>query len=192
MQNTEKRPLREKILKQRSDLPASSWVSKSTVMQQRILKLEQWRQAQCVLLYAAFRQEADTRLLLENSLTQGRITLLPRCVKGSNALELAAISNPGQLVSGAYGIPEPDPARCPRQTQPVPEIVVLPGVGFDRQGFRLGYGGGYYDRLLDSGELGTPLRIGLCFDFQLLDTLPTDSWDKPVHAICTEERLLWI
>ncbi len=187
-----KKTLRGKLLKERAALTATTWEAKSLILQQRILELEQWSSATCVLLYMAFRQEADTRQLLNHSLKQNKITLLPRCIRGSHSLELAAVTDAAQLVSGAYGILEPDPVLCPRHTHPVPEIAVLPGVGFDRQGFRLGYGSGYYDRLLESGSMTATLRIGLGFDFQLLDTLPTDPWDKPVHAICTEERFLWI
>lgn len=192
MRNFDKKQLRVSLLQKRAQLSEASWRDKSLRIQKRILELAQWRQARCVLLYTAFRREVDTGLLFKRSLELHETTLLPRCLKSSHTLELVAVANSGQLTSGAYGILEPDRALCPQQCTCIPDIVFLPGVAFDVQGFRLGYGGGYYDRLLESRRLGTALRIGLGFDFQLLDALPTDPWDKPVHAICTEERFLWM
>ncbi len=192
MHHSNKKQLRDKLLMDRAELTEPAWRTRSQQLQKRILELPQWRQARCVLLYMAFRQEADTRLLFQDSLQRHETTLLPRCVKGKKELELIAVSDAGQLSAGAYGIPEPDPVQCPAPSTLFPELAILPAVGFDKQGFRLGYGGGYYDRLLESGRLDNALCVGLGFDFQLLDTLPTEPWDKPVHAICTEERIVWM
>lgn len=86
----------------------------------------------------------------------------------------------------------PTPDSPGKASAPVPDIIVVPGVAFDRQGGRLGQGGGYYDRLLGSPAYAACLRIGLAYAFQVLDRLPRDDWDVPVHALCTEEGLLWL
>lgn len=87
--------------------------------------------------------------------------------------------NPGQDA--------PDPAG-----PPAPDLIIAPGLAFDRDGIRLGMGGGYYDRLLALPRHNNSLRIGLAYAFQLADSLPRQPWDVPVHAVCTEKGLVWI
>jgi 5-formyltetrahydrofolate cyclo-ligase len=101
-----------------------------------------------------------------------------------------------QLITGSFGIMEPDPRVCPvfdfSAQDNFPEVFIVPGVVFDRRGHRLGMGGGYYDRFLAAAKTST---IGLAFAFQVLDEIPAaalDSWDKSVSAICTEQEFLWI
>jgi 5-formyltetrahydrofolate cyclo-ligase len=97
-----------------------------------------------------------------------------------------------QLVSGFFGIPEPDARSCPACAFTLennfPDLLIVPGVAFDRSGHRLGMGGGYYDRFLSSAK--TP-AIALAYEFQLLEAVPTEQWDKNVTAVCTEQGLLW-
>ncbi len=85
------------------------------------------------------------------------------------------------------GPDSPDPAG-----PPAPDLIIAPGLAFDRNGIRLGMGGGYYDRLLALPRHAASRRIGLAFAFQFVDSLPREAWDMPVHAVCTEKGLVWI
>ena len=73
-----------------------------------------------------------------------------------------------------------------------PDLIIAPGLAFDRNGIRLGMGGGYYDRLLALPRHAASRRVGLAFAFQFVDSLPREAWDMPVHAVCTEKGLVWI
>jgi 5-formyltetrahydrofolate cyclo-ligase len=106
-------------------------------------------------------------------------------------MDLAYVKQAQEIKPGAFNIPEPDRNVCQMLETFSPDIILLPGVGFDRQGFRLGYGGGYYDRFLTHPQLSQTLFLGIAFDFQLTDELPVEAWDKPVHGIITDREILW-
>jgi 5-formyltetrahydrofolate cyclo-ligase len=163
----------------------------SARLQDRLLASPAWRQSATVLLYRAVRGEADTRLLARDAWDSGKRVFLPRCRPGlKGQMDMLACAGPHELVLSAQGIPEP-PASAPAlEEQPDgPVLIVTPGLGFDRHGHRLGYGGGYYDRLLATCS---GVSVGLAFRCQIVDNLPHDPWDIPVNALCTEEELLWI
>ena len=96
----------------------------------------------------------------------------------------------GDAYMCATGLPEPDPQHCALVDPQTCECILIPGVGFDRQGFRLGFGGGYYDRLL--ARVGPKTRtIGLAYDYQILDALPRDTHDQSVQVVCTDKEVIW-
>lgn len=88
--------------------------------------------------------------------------------------------------------PHSGPATPDLAGPPAPDLIIAPGLAFDRNGIRLGMGGGYYDRLLALPRHAASRRVGLAYSFQLVDSLPREAWDMPVHAVCTEKGLVWI
>lgn len=98
-----------------------------------------------------------------------------------------ACGGPNELQTGPYGLREPGGDALGHTV----ELLILPGVGFDRQGNRLGYGGGYYDRFLRQNPGFAQTRVGLCHDCQIIDNLPHDCHDIPVQGICAESGLKW-
>lgn len=193
---TDKKTLRREMLRLRGEFPEQRARAAGLQAQERLIGLQAWREAHSVLLYAAFRNETDTSLLMRAAWDAGKGLLLPRCLKAADGctltgeLELAVVADVRQLEAGAFGILEPAPV-CTADAQCHVDLAVLPGLAYDRRGFRLGYGGGYYDRLIASGRLEQTLRVGLCYGFQLLEALPVEPWDKPVHAVCTEAEIVW-
>ncbi len=114
-----------------------------------------------------------------------------------NEMCLAPCACAADLKPGRYGIAEPDPARCPAIDMDAapdfaPDLAVIPGVAFDRQGNRLGHGAGYYDRFLAHPAMARTALVGLAYAFQIVPALPVAPWDRPVHALCTEEGLTWL
>ena len=166
-------------------------------MQERLLTSYLWRKCRRVAAYVSVKGEAETGLILEEALRSGRELFLPRCrVKGEEGwpgtMDFFACVDLGALVKSSFGIPEPVPG--PGALQLIPEalkepdtLVIVPALAFDRSGYRLGYGGGYYDRMLASA---TCPCVGLAFHDLLVESLPREEWDRPVSAICTEEVLL--
>ena len=130
--------------------------------------------------------------LLRATLAAGKRLALPRVNRARHELDLYLVTDPArQLAPGTWGIPEPDPAQCP--LVPLPEIgcVIAPGVAFDPWGGRTGYGGGYYDRLLNAlSPAQARVCLGLAFEVQIVYEVPRGLFDAHVGAVATELRLV--
>ncbi|MBF0514131.1 MAG: 5-formyltetrahydrofolate cyclo-ligase [Desulfovibrionaceae bacterium] len=114
-----------------------------------------------------------------------------RCRPGEpGIMDLACPRCEEHLIPGAYGILEPDPAACPSELGASAELIVVPGLAFDRRGCRLGCGGGYYDRLLACPQFASTLTIGAAYAFQVVETLPQEPWDVRLRAICSENEYI--
>lgn len=187
---TDKSYLRTHMAGLRRSQPAGLARARSLEAQERLMADDIWKKARCVALYCAMRTELDTRLLMARALAQGKRLFLPRVVAGvKGAMEFVPVDSVDRLVRSSMGILEP-PKELPGFSgfaTFAPQLVVVPGVAFDIRGGRLGFGGGYYDRFLQDA---TCPRVGLCFAFQVVRSLPAESWDVPMTHLCTEERLV--
>lgn len=130
--------------------------------------------------YVALPDELDLGALHGRCWAAGRPVHLPR-VAGPGRLTWHAVTAAGQLVPGAYGIREPDPASLPVVELPAGAIVLVPGVAFTRDGRRLGQGGGFYDRLLEARPDLRPVGVG--FACQLMPDLPSEVHDRPLCGL---------
>ena len=156
-------------------------------LSEKILKLleetELFRQASCIALYNAIPEEVQTAAFLEKWFVKKRL-LLPLVV--GDDLRLLPYKGIDSLKPGAFGILEPVD-----QETTIPEadidLIIVPGVAFDRQLNRMGRGKGYYDRLLST--LQAP-KIGICFDFQLQEMIPVEPFDKKMDMIITEKEII--
>jgi 5-formyltetrahydrofolate cyclo-ligase len=167
-----------------------------------------WQHAKIVALYMPVRGELDTAPLLADAWKNAKSVLLPVCsAKEKGKMYFMPCSGMASLRSGPFGILAPQLTAEEEESLPAgqkagetpqggersaPDIIILPGLAFDRKGTRLGMGNGYYDRLLALPPYNNCLRLGLAYQFQLLDSLPEEAWDAPVHAVCTEQGILWI
>ena len=184
-----KRALRERILAARDARAADARSAESAAIAERIAGLASFRNAGCVVLTLPFRSEWDTRALLHDALGRRATVALPRVNQATRMIELHRVRDAQADVAEGYrGIPEPL-ASLPRVEAADIEWILVPGVAFDLRGRRLGYGGGYYDRLL---PLLPPRasRIAGAFDLQLVPELPAAPHDLSVHAIATPMRLV--
>lgn len=188
-----KRNLRRRLLHQRRALSAQIWRDRSQHLCQRLQTLPQFQAAQTILAYMSTRQEPDLSPLWRAN--PEKCWGFPRCLSQASenpGLEHRALRwhrwRTGEaLVAGAYGILEPSP-DAPAIALANADLILVPAVGCDRRGHRLGYGGGYYDRTLAQPS---PYTLGIVFDFALLSHLPTAPWDQPLNGICTESQTLW-
>lgn len=181
--------LRQSVLARRLALPADRVTELSERVRAHLLCHPVWGASRVVLGYVSFRHEVETFPLLAEVLARGRELVLPRVDRASRSLDLLRVKDLGaDLRPGYQGILEPDPARCSPADPHFIDLVLVPGVVFDRRGFRLGYGGGYYDRLLAS--LPRAVRVGLAFSLQVVEELPVLPHDVPVDILVTEEGVL--
>ena len=184
----DKTSLRHTLLERRSALSPADRQRMDAAAQQALVDLPAFRQARTVLLYQAFRGEVDTAAIATAALAAGKRLALPRVIKEPRGLVLHAYSgDPATLKRGAYGIAEPYP-EWPVVSLAAVDLAVVPGVAFDPAGNRLGYGGGYYDRLLPDLRQANPraVLIGLGYRFQLLPALPLDPHDIPLDGVATD------
>lgn len=180
-----KSELRKIYLQKRRSLCLKTWETKSKQICEHLKASESFRSAKTVLSYCSFRQEPD----LHDLMTISKISKmwgLPRCVEKTLAWH---VWTPEGLRSGAFGIQEPAPDSPVLESESV-DLILVPCVMCDRRGYRLGYGGGFYDRLLSQPQWQDKATIGVLFDFAVVDELPIDPWDRPLDAICTESGLI--
>lgn len=154
-----------------------------------IAALASWREARVVMLTLPFGSEWDTRPLFDAAISAGKRVVLPRVNRQTRMLDLLGVDDPVRDVeSGFRGIPEPR-RTCPPVAPDTVRWVLVPGVAFDVEGARLGYGGGFYDRLLPLLPPDTQ-RIAGAFDLQVIERVPIAGHDVRVHRIVTETRVL--
>lgn len=189
-----KQAMRRRMLALRRCLRPEDALRAARLAQERLLETPCWRKSRDVALYVAFRDELATTLLLASAWESGRAVWLPRVRREEpGRMDFVRCPGPDRLRPGAFGLLEPDqalPGLGPDDAAFAPDVMVLPGVAFDRRGARLGYGGGYYDRFL-AGSATAAVTVGLCFDVQLVDALEAAPWDCGVRAVCTDRELLW-
>jgi 5-formyltetrahydrofolate cyclo-ligase len=136
-----------------------------------------------VVLYAACRHEIPLRDLEEAAHRKGARTYYPRVEEAGLSFRCARGRH---LTPGRFGIPEPDVSAVPLHPSGTDIVVLVPGIAFDRQGGRLGRGLGYYDRALSAMPFAR--RIGVTLEAFVVQRVPVDTWDVPMHAIVTERR----
>lgn len=177
----DKRQIRKQVLQGLHRQKEEQRRRKSEAIWRKLQRLGVFRRAKTVLCYVSLPDEVQTRPLIMQMLEAGKRVMVPT-VRGED-LVLSQLRDPGRdLAPGSFGVLEPKPAAL----RPVPveelDLVLVPGLAFDRRGHRLGRGRGYFDRLL-ARLPDTASTIGVCFDFQLFDRLPTDPHDQAVGVV---------
>ena len=180
-----KKELRKETIKKRESLSTLEWQEKSKELCQNLQNYQLFQKAKTILAYFSIRQEPDLTFLFSTKKNWG----FPRCVNKSLIWHSWQPKDP--LISGKYGILEPSP-NAPIITPEKVDLILVPAVACDYNGYRLGYGGGFYDRLLNSPQWQSLPTVGIIFEFSLLSQLPYEPWDQKLKAICTENQILSI
>ncbi len=183
-----KTELRRELLSRRDNIPPEVRKAKNRMVRDRILSLDEFRNAGIIFLFASFRTEVDTEELIKASLLSGKRVILPKVDKENHELLFYEIKEFGELTVGYMGIPEP-PLQEKRMTINDADLVIIPGAGFDASGNRIGYGGGYYDRLLSGLQKDIPV-IAPAYEEQVVDSIPSEPHDIRVSLIVTDRRLI--
>jgi 5-formyltetrahydrofolate cyclo-ligase len=177
--------LRRSLLKARQALHPDVWREKSDRLCAHLQAWPTFVQAQTILAYFSFRQEPDLSPLFLTSHRWG----FPRCVNKTLIWHQWCPAETGtSLQVGAYGILEPHPA-LPTLAPSDVDLILIPAVACDVRGYRLGYGGGFYDRMLSTPAWAIKPTIGIVFEFARLPSIPVEPWDRRLQGICTEAGL---
>lgn len=179
-----KQPIRDELLLRRTSQVAAERQRLSQNIQQGLLATAEFSSAFCIVLYSPVRGEVLTDLLAEKAQQLGKRLIFPR-MRGRQ-LDLVETASRDELLPGPFGILEPSGDH----TVAIGEVdlLVVPGVVFDRAGHRIGYGKGFYDRLLHGAEHAC--KAGIAFDFQLVEALPVEAHDVRMDLLVTESTLL--
>lgn len=183
--------LRKSILAVRDKLPIEQRLNMSYAVTERIVAMPEYQQATTVLGYMNFGSEFVSEVWVAQALADGKRLVLPGVNRHTKGLDLYRVENPeSQLAPGLWGIAEPLPERCERLIElNEVEFALLPGVVFARNGSRLGYGGGYYDKLLARMK-PYPVLVAAAYALQMVQDVPQEATDIKVDWIVTEQEII--
>jgi len=182
-----KKNIRKKIQKKRDTLTTEYREKSSKLIAEKFFSTAYYNNSKNILIYYPFRSEVDTTLIIKEALKDKKDIILPRVF--NDKLEFYFVNNPSkQLEKGAYDIMEPITSLCkPAKISDI-DLVVVPGVSFDKNLNRLGYGGGYYDKILSYLPQKVK-KIALCFDIQVINSIPVSEHDIKVDMLITETKI---
>lgn len=185
-----KRTMRKQIFALRDSLSEGEIWKKSGAIGDRLEQLPFYREARVIMFFTSFRSEVNTSGMIKGNLARGRRVLVPKAVhKGRELIPSELLDYERDLAPGYFGIPEPQPGTL-RPVEPrAIDLLIVPGVAFDLQGNRLGYGGGFYDRFFERLRPGVPL-VALAFELQLVEEVPVEPWDRRMDWLVTEKRAI--
>ncbi len=182
-----KSSLRGRMLGRRDVMDTWTRAALSRAIVRDIVETSVYRRSNTVMAYASFGSELQTDEFVRHVLDQGKILLLPKVNRQRELLEIYRVRDPVQdLRVGTWGIREPRPDRCARMEPHIIDFVLVPGLAFDRRGRRLGYGGGFYDKLLADSLSPCAWLVAGAFESQMVEKVPVDEHDMPMDVVVTE------
>jgi 5-formyltetrahydrofolate cyclo-ligase len=186
----EKENLRRYMLRLRDRQSISEIEQKSQDIIDQVLHLHEYVRARGIACYVSKDSEVNTRVLIRTALDQEKRILIPVVKKGDIELFFSEIKDLGSdLAPGTFGILEPKPENVRPASLDTVDIIFVPGIVWDRDGYRLGWGRGYFDRVIKN--LPAHVRsAGLAFNMQLISRVPRDQFDVPVDMVVTESRVI--
>ncbi|MDQ0231983.1 5-formyltetrahydrofolate cyclo-ligase [Metabacillus malikii] len=146
-----------------------------------------WKHAKTIATTISFGKEVDTTDIIKKAWKENKQVAVPKCIPGSHTMEFRLINSFGQIEPGYHNISEPVQDETRAISRSEIDLMVVPGVCFDRRGYRVGYGGGYYDRYLRNFNHHV---VALAFSIQVVETVPFEEHDVPVPYIITEEKII--
>jgi len=191
-----KQSIRQRIIADRAQLTVAERVCLSRAISERIANLNVYRSANTVLAYMSFGTEFSTEEWVQQALRDGKSVLLPKVNRATKELDIYRVTNlQTDLAPSQWNIREPLVERCAKinSLQEV-DFILLPGIAFGCDGARLGYGGGFYDKLLarikDANQGLCPVLVAGAFTIQLVEGLPQEATDYKVEWVVTENETI--
>jgi 5-formyltetrahydrofolate cyclo-ligase len=179
--------IRKKIKIIRNNMPKSEVFEKSEIIKNKLFKLIEFHQASTILFYISYDNEVFTHDMIKECLSMEKMVVVPKSITKNSTLIISKLVDWNDLEIGAYNILEPKNESIKEIPIRLIDLIIVPGVVFDLKGNRIGHGKGYYDRLLNSCNC---ISVGLSFEFQLVDKIPIEKYDKKVNIVVTEKRIL--
>ena len=185
-----KQTLKQEIFRKRKSLTRGEIKEKSKRIKENLYSLEEFEEAKNIMLYVSFNEEVDTQEIIKELLiNKEKNIIVPYVVKNDPILQLSELKSFNELEPKTLDILEPRDNFIREFGLKKLDSVIVPGIVFDENGYRIGYGYGYYDRFLKNLDKNVK-KIGLAFEFQLVGKIPEERHDVPVDIVVTGERVL--
>jgi len=185
-----KEDIRKKILSLRDSLTEEEMESKSELIQENLFNLPEFKKAKTILFYVSTRNEVKTEQMIKSALKQGKRVVIPLSDMKGRKLILSELKDfDKELETGTFNILEPKKEFFRLVSPEEIDFIIVPGIAFDKDGDRIGYGMGFYDKFLNSLKKRIP-TVGLAYEFQVVDDIPADDKDVTVDKIVTEKKII--
>lgn len=183
-----KKQLRRKYKDIRLNMPPDEKQRLDRKIAGKVLDSWGFRENDTILTYVSTPIEVDTHEIIKKAWKQGKTLAVPRCIEGTRDMDFYIIRSYDDLEKGTFGVMEPKPQLCEKLSDYNQGLCIVPALAFDKEGFRLGYGKGYYDRFLSAFKGNT---VGICYAECLAETpLPHGRYDRKVSLLITENAML--
>jgi len=185
-----KKKIRNEILTKRDLLSNKEIINKSMYIFNRLKENSIFQNAHNIMLFVNFKTEVSTREIIEDLLSQKKRVFIPLTVPETREIIVSELLDPKKdLILGNFNVLEPKEDAIRPVDPNILDLVIVPGVAFDKKGYRIGYGGGYYDRFLAKLPSHIP-TISIAYELQLIDEVPIEPHDIPVQYIITENEFI--
>lgn len=182
-----KSKLRNQVKKRLQSIDKDTYESYCERINKRLFKHAFWKQSETIALTISRGREIETSMIIEEAWRQNKKVVIPKCYPDQFKMEFRTFESESQLEIVYFGLKEPIVSKTSLIKAQDIDLVIVPGICFDREGFRIGYGGGYYDRYLSEYKGQT---ISLAFETQIVPSIPVEPYDMPVHQILTEKEVI--
>jgi 5-formyltetrahydrofolate cyclo-ligase len=183
-----KKEIRSAILKKRKSMLFSEVLEKSERIKEQVFHMTEFKVAKTILFYVSYDNEVYTHKMIKKSLEIKKQVIIPKIDMKNRTILCSSLTQWDDLLAGAYNILEPRQECLNEVALESIDLIIIPGIAFDYRGNRIGHGMGYYDRLLQKKMKAN--RLGLAFELQIVESIPTDKYDIKVEKIVTEERII--
>ena len=180
--------LRKELIEKRISLSEKDVIEKSNKIKKQLFGTNEFKQASTILFYVSYNNEVNTHQMIKDALLLGKNVIVPISKKQDRSLILSKLEKWEDLEIGSYGVLEPRAESLIEISIDEINLIIVPGIGFDKNGNRIGHGKGYYDTLLKKAK--NALHIGLAFEIQIVKKIPIERHDFPVKKIITENRII--
>ncbi|ATH72889.1 5-formyltetrahydrofolate cyclo-ligase [Bacillus altitudinis] len=183
-----KKELRLQTLAMLDQISAEEFNRHASLLHEHVLQLSEWKQAKTIALTMSRGKEIPTMPLIEKAWEEGKTVCIPTCFPKTKEMVFYEYTPETKMTSSYFGLMEPDPLEATVVHKEAIDLIIVPGVCFDQCGYRIGFGGGYYDRYLADYH---GVTIALCLSLQQTRHIPAEAHDIPVSMIVSEKGTLY-
>lgn len=179
----DKKELRRNILEERDNIALNERIKCDEDIFNAVTNSSLYNEAKCIFIFVSYKTEVNTHEIIKHALSKGKRVCVPKVLSKSEGMYAVEIKKFDDLKSGKYGILEPESFQNQINEEEI-DLALIPGVAFDKNGGRMGYGAAFYDRFLVKLKRDTP-KIALAYEMQIVDYIPMNEWDVKVDGIIT-------
>ncbi|WP_428865203.1 5-formyltetrahydrofolate cyclo-ligase [Clostridium sediminicola] len=179
-----KNKLRKEMMNLRENINIEDKKIKDKIIFEKIIYDKTFLDAKSIFTFVSFKNEVNTHKLIKYSLAKGKSVYVPKVNSINKSMKAIKINSLDELKKSNYGILEPI-AEANKFAEDKIDLIIVPGLAFDKNGGRLGYGGGYYDKFFQDGNMKA-YKMGLAYSFQVVDQVPVNEYDVMLDGIVTD------